>query len=232
MTSVDKATLPERDNEFFGNLSVEYEKAFSHDEGLHRIIDRLLSFVPSKGKILDCGCGTGKPVADKIANASRLVYGIDLSQKMIDVSREQVPTGVFERCNMLEYSPSERFNGIVANLSLFYLTRTELTSLAQKWYEWLVEDDGYLLIGVFGADDCSTTPDMLDADGKFARDIPWTLLAHRVWINLFTKAGWKEVLEQAGFSIVHTESDVFMPPKEAVCDDEPHYYVIARKGSS
>ena len=48
-------------------------------------------------------------------------------------------------------------------------------------------------------------------------------------MTLFTKMGWNNLLERAGFEVVYTETDVFSPPPVAVSDDEPHYFVIGRK---
>ena len=54
-------------------------------------------------------------------------------------------------------------------------------------------------------------------------------MAHRVFMTLFTKQGWNKLLEGAGFEIVHAETDWFSPPASAECDDDPHYFVIAKK---
>ena len=216
--------------EFFNQVGIQYEEAFGHDAGLHRIIQRFLEQLPKDARVLDCGCGTGKPVAHMIAESGRKVDGIDLSQKMVELSSKQVPTGSFKKCNMLHYQPMDHLNGIVAMLSLFELTREEISLMADKWFQWL-QSGRYLLIGVFRAEDCDTTPEMYDSDGQYAIGIPFTFMNHKVSTNLFTKAGWNALLKEAGFEIIHTETDIFQPPQSAICDDEPHYYVIARKVS-
>ena len=223
------AIIPSDD--FFNQVGIKYEEAFGHDAGLQKIIQKFLGLLPAESRILDCGCGTGKPVANMIVQSGRSVHGIDLSQTMVELSRKQVPNGSFERVDMLHYAPADSFNGVAAMLSLFELTREELTSMAYKWFQWL-QPNGLLLIGVVGAEDCETTPGMYDVDGQCARGIEFTFMNHKVSMTLFTKAGWNSLLEMAGFEIVHSETDIFVPPSAAVCDDEPHYFVIARKSSS
>ena len=71
-----------------------------------------------------------------------------------------------------------------------------------------------------------------DADGKCATKVEWGFMGKNVAITLFTKAGWKELLEKAGFEIVHTENDLFIPPAAANCEPEPHYFIIAKKQMS
>ena len=113
-------------------------------------------------------------------------------------------------------------------LSLFALSRAEITTMAQKWSQW-IQPGGYLLIGTVAAEDCEIKPERWDADGECASRIEFTFMAQKVLITLFTKAGWKMLLEGVGFEIVFTETDFFRPPPEAQSDDELHYFVIARK---
>ena len=214
--------------EFYNQVGIQYEQAFGHDAGLHGVIKKFLELLPGDAQVLDCGCGTGKPVANMVADSGRKVHGIDLSQKMVELSSKQVPSGSFNKVNMLHYSPANALNGVIAMLSLFELTRQEITLMADKWFEWL-RPGGYLLIGVFGAEDCDTAHDMYDADGQCATGIPFTFMNHKVSMTLFTKAGWIALLEEAGFKIIHAETDLFVPPAATVCDDEPHYFVIGQK---
>ena len=165
-----------------------------------------------------------------LAETRRPVHGIDLAGNMVELSRKQVPKATFEQCNMLEYSPpSASFGGVTAILSLFELSRAQLTFLAEKWVQWIAPG-GYLLMLVVGAEDCSKTrPEMYDADGFCAGGIDWTFMGKTVYVTLFTKKGWNELLEGVGFKIVYTETDLFKPPPKAHCDDEMHYFIIAQK---
>ncbi len=217
--------------EFFNQVGIQYEEAFGHNAGLQRIVQHFLKLLPGDAQVLDCGCGTGKPVAEMIAQSGRVVNDIDLSQTMVELSSKQVPTGSFTRANMLHYTPADHPTGVIAMLSLFALTRQEISLMAHKWFQWL-QPNGYLLIGVIGAEDCETAPEMYDSDGQCATGVPFTFMNHKVSVTLFTKAGWNALLKQAGFEIIHTETDIYTPPPATVCDDEPHYFVIARKSSS
>ena len=147
--------------EFYDQIGIEYEKAFSHNAGLHQIMKKFIGLLPEDAHVLDCGCGTGKPVSQMVAGSGRIISGIDLSQIMVDLSSKQVPSGSFERFNMLDYTLGEPRDGVVAMLSLFELTRQEITSMSYKWFDWL-RPGGYLLLGVFGAEDCNPAPEMYD----------------------------------------------------------------------
>ena len=228
-STISQALIPSAD--FYNNVGIGYEHTFGHDAGLHAVLGDFLGRLPPDALVLDCGCGTGKPVSKAIVDSGRHVHGLDFSKTMVELSRKQVTPGIFETVNMLDYAPTKRFDGIVAMLSLFDLSREEITSMAHKWSGWLLPG-GFLLIGVFGAEDCpSAKPQMFDEDGKCARGIPFMFMGHEVSMTLFTKAGWVELLESAGLRVVHRNTDVFAPPPDAQCDPEPHYFVIAEKPS-
>ncbi|KAI4160527.1 MAG: hypothetical protein LQ342_005634 [Letrouitia transgressa] len=221
------AVIPTQD--FYNEVGKRYEDAYSHDPDLQIILQQFLSLLPSDVAVLDCGCGTGKPASAIIAETGRRPYGIDFSHTMVELSKKQVPQGVFQRCNMLDYAPaSASFGGIITNLSLFGLLRAELTSIVNKFFQW-TQPGGLLLIGVFGAEDLETKPEQYDADQECANRVEKIFMAHSAFMTLFTKPDWNKLLESAGFEIVHTESYVFSPPPAAVYNNNPRYFVIAKR---
>ena len=229
MESSQPAQPKNTDEKFWTDLGLQYETAFGHDIGLHKISQKYINKLPASATVLDCGTGTGKPVAKAIADSGRHVHGIDISAGMVSLSRKAVPSGTFEVANMLDYEPTVSYDGTVASLSIFEFSRQEVTTMSHKWYQWL-KPGGLLLISTFRAEDCTQVKaENYDADGECANKVEWTFVGNNLLITLFTKAGWKVLLEKAGFEIIHTEEDLFTPPPAAGCDPEPRYYIIAKK---
>ncbi|KAL9629041.1 MAG: hypothetical protein Q9204_005505, partial [Flavoplaca sp. TL-2023a] len=112
--------------DFYDSLGAKYETAFGHDEGLAKFIETASSFMKPSSKVLDVGCGTGKPVAHTLAGKGHRLIGIDMSPTMIELSRKSVPTGHFEVTNMLDYEPKERMDAVFNIFSLFPLSREDL----------------------------------------------------------------------------------------------------------
>lgn len=229
------ATLPAEQNlpsltaDFYDMLGANYESAFGHDEGLAKFIQKALSFFKPSSKVLDVGCGTGTPVASTIAQHGHEVTGIDIAPSMVELSRKAVPNGKFEVANMLEYNLKERVDVVLNILSLFMLSREDLElSMSRKWTDWLVSG-GLLCIATIPLDSCNISKDLYDEDGLCARKIPAHFMGQGFEVAHMSKKFWEQLLEKAGFEILHTEDDMFVPPAESKSESEMHFFIIARK---
>lgn len=219
----------------YTELGMKYEATYGKDVGLQKMVRMWLEMLPSDAPVFDCGCGTGKPVAKMIVDSGRQVHGIDLTPSMVSLCRQQVPSGSFEVANMLEFRPTQEYDGIIASLSLFELNRQDLTSMPTRWFKWM-KPGGLLLIATVAAEDVEkqvkekqVEAKAFDRDGEFAR-VEWKFMDKDVLISLYTKAGWKVILEDAGFEIFDDRSDLFVPAG-SVGVDEARYYIIAKKPS-
>ncbi|MCJ1378240.1 hypothetical protein MMC17_001337 [Xylographa soralifera] len=218
--------------EFYSSLGASYEAAFGHDQGLLLFLQKLLLHLPPNANILDVGCGTGTPVATTLAAAGHHVFGIDISDEMVRLSQKAVPSGKFEVADMQTYTPPSetKLDAVLAVLSLFALEREGIETQVAKWGGWLVKG-GVLCICSIAAEDIDVIKKSrgYDKDGLCARDIGFQFMGDEVKITLFTRKGWKELLEEHRFEIVDSLTELFVPPGEAISDEEMHYFLIARK---
>jgi SAM-dependent methyltransferase len=217
--------------EFFDGIGIKYEEAFGHDIGLQNFIGKALSVLPPKAKVLDIGCGTGNPTTSMVAASGHQLHGIDLSPVMVELSRKNVPLGTFEVANMLHFNPKEKFDAAFMNFSMFDVARDQMTTVASKWGEWISEN-GFLFIGTMVAEDFRTKTEMFDADGLCVHGVEKQFMGKTIANSYYTNDGWKQLLLEGGFEIVETDADLFQPPAEAMCDEEPHTFITARKISS
>jgi trans-aconitate methyltransferase len=219
---------------YYDELAESYEDAFSCDTGLRNFIDEALVLLKPNSKVLDVGCGTGRPVSTTSAAHGHQIQGIDLSPAMINLCRKQIPNGQFEVANMLEYDPVKPIDAdiIFTIFSLFCLGgRKETVFMFGKLYKWL-KPSGVLCVGTISAEDLNTTEDMYERDGFCANNVTMTFLGSETGgMTVFTKKGWTLVLEEAGFNVFYTKTDLFVPNAKAgvASDDEMHYYIMARK---
>lgn len=228
----------ETDNSFYTSvdLALKYELGFGANKGLLSFLDRTIPLLPPGAQILDAGCGTGKPVAASLAAAGHLVTGIDLSHAMISLSRQAIPTGRFHVADMRAFVPpgpegqGPFFDAVFNILSLFVLSREDIEGLMAKWGGWL-RPGGLLCICTIAAEDMDPEArgGAYDADGLCARGIRAEFMSRANEYTLFTRAGWRHLLADKGFRIVETRVARHVPPPEADCGPEDHYFIVARK---
>ena len=220
----------EQDADFYSSLGENYETAFGHDTGLVDFTKKAISYLPAQAHVLDVGCGTGKPVATLLHETGHYVTGIDISDVMIELSQKAVPTGRFKLADMRTYTPDQPLNAVFNMLSLFALSRDDIEAMVPRWSQWL-QVDGIVTVGSIAAEDChpETKGNGYDADGLGARKIPFRFMATDITLDLLTRKGWEKILTEHGFVILETMTDTFAPPPEAGCDEEAHYFIVAKK---
>ena len=59
------------------------------------LLERLGCLLPAKSEVLDVGCGAGVPNAKYLSDQGHSVTGIDISSKMLELARKNVPSGKF-----------------------------------------------------------------------------------------------------------------------------------------
>lgn len=113
---------------------------------MHTIVGGFPAYLPVNAYLLDCGCGTGRPVAKMIVESGGHVHGVDFAPAMVELSRKQVPHWTCKKANMLEYAHTISFNRIIVRLYPFALTREEITTMARKWAKWIAPEGLLLMV--------------------------------------------------------------------------------------
>ena len=88
-------------------------------------LGRLTSALGQGDRILDVGCGTGRPVAAWLASKGFLVTGLDFSPQMLVRARLSAPGGDWRLGDMRTLDLPDRFAAVIAWGSLFHLTPQE-----------------------------------------------------------------------------------------------------------
>src|SRR6185437_10823179 len=79
----------------------------------------------SGAKVLDLGCGSGRPVGEHMAKQGLRVTGVDASPTMISLCRERLPAHEWIIADMRGLALSQRFEGILAWDSFFHLDHVD-----------------------------------------------------------------------------------------------------------
>jgi cyclopropane fatty-acyl-phospholipid synthase-like methyltransferase len=83
--------------------------------------DLFIASLTTGARVLDLGCGSGRPVAQQMADQGLLVTGVDSSLTMISLCRSRLPDHEWIVADMRDLSLGRRFDGILAWDSFFHL---------------------------------------------------------------------------------------------------------------
>ncbi len=89
-----------------------------NDKACH---DQFIQSLPSKGSVLDLGCGGGSPVAENLVAQGIQVSGVDSSPTLIKLCRSRLSDQEWIVGDMRTISLGRTFDGILAWDSFFHL---------------------------------------------------------------------------------------------------------------
>jgi ubiquinone/menaquinone biosynthesis C-methylase UbiE len=209
----------------FDSVGPAYESAFASCEPQVTSIQWLIAQLPAKGcKILDIGCGTGRPVCSMLADAGHDVLGIDVSGGMLAAARSHVKNAQFEQVDYRAFQGEYgSFEAITVYFSLIAgVTQDEIRNAFKKIHSWL-KPGGYFIF--------STVP----IDGNNL-EIKW--MGRPVVVSSLTAEEGVAAIRAAGFEILDEKQSTFMPQavEAGICLseeiwEETHLFVYAKKAS-
>lgn len=120
-------------------------------------LKKFADLLSDSGEVLDAGCGVGIPVSQFLVTNGFKVTGVDISKKLIDRAKQNVPKASFYQKNILTLDfPSNSFDGLICVYTLWHIPRSEHSSIIENFHRML-KQNGILVIniGVFESDGMS-----------------------------------------------------------------------------
>lgn len=177
---------------------LNYETAF---------LDRLLINLQPPAKILDLGCGTGRPISEFLLRRGFRVTGVDQAEELLFLARQRYPEGRWLQSSMESFESDEDYDGAVIWDSLFHLPREHQESVLQKVVDSL-RPGAKLMLTVGGSDHPAFTD---------------TMYGHTFFYDSFTPEQTVLILRNLGTSIEH--ADFINPPTAG--RDKGRYGIVA-----
>jgi ubiquinone/menaquinone biosynthesis C-methylase UbiE len=123
----------------YDRIGDEYERwsAKATDPARERYLKVLLKHLPKGAQVLDLGCGSGALATRRLSERFQIT-GVELSSRMVELARRNVPSATFVRADMASVEfPPELFDGVCAFYSLTHLPQEELLALLRRVARWL-----------------------------------------------------------------------------------------------
>ena len=199
----------------YEKIAHKYSDKYFNDLTDIPYIDKFLKNIPSKGRILDIGCGPGQ-FSQYIAKKGFHVIGLDYSREMIEIARAKVPEVEFKYMDMrnLEFEENS-FDGILAAYSLIHISSENILDTLKEFNK-VLKPSGYIEIIV--------------QKGEADRVIDEPFMpSEKMFFNFFTKARLSKYLREANFQITY-QSETASQDSDSMSDKV--IYTIAQKGSA
>lgn len=109
-------------------------------------LDKFIELLPKEAHVLDAGCGAGIPTAKYLVNKGLKVTGVDISDTMLKMARNNVPKGNFlnQDLNNLDFE-KENFDGVISVYTLFHIPKNNHEKIFRQVFE-ILKPGGIMLI--------------------------------------------------------------------------------------
>ena len=107
-------------------------------------LDQLIDIVGSDASVLDLGCGTGMPMMSYLINRGIQTTGVDASERMLEIAKNNLPQTVLIKADMRELALDRKFDAIIAWHSFFHLPAEDQPAMFRIFKDHLKEN-GVLL---------------------------------------------------------------------------------------
>lgn len=162
-------------------------------------IDKFIKLLPSKAKMIDIGCGSGRDA--KIFSSLGIdVLGIDFSANLIEIAKMHASLARFEVMDIETMNlPSSSFDGAWSACSLGHIAKNDILDVLKKIH-LLLKDDGYFYLALKKG-----TGELLENDARYEGEIKkfWSFYETEELKNLLAAAQFK-ILD---FDIVEKNHD-------------------------
>ncbi len=170
-------------------------------------LERLTKNTHGPARVLDLGCGTGRPIAQFLLQKGIAVTGVDEAEELLALAEERLPSGRWLRAEMETFEPDEDYDGAVIWDSMFHVPREYHESILGRVLNRM-RPGSKLILTVGGSSHPPFTDTMLGQTFFYDSHVPVVVL---------------NILKSLGTTIEHSE--FINPPTSG--RDKGRYGIVA-----
>lgn len=156
-------------------------------------VEQFISLLNPGSLVLDVGCGPGI-ASQKMTGAGMNVMGIDISEKMIELAKQEAPRGKFFVLDLKDDEKiEEKFDGVFAKAVLLHIPKNEAPKTVALWANKL-KNGGCLYVAVK-----KIKPEQREEEVKEEDDYGYK---YKRFFSYYTPKEVKTMVQRAGLNIV------------------------------
>jgi len=183
------------------NIAKNYDNRTKQE--LSQTFKEFILLIPTNGKILDLGCGTGLPHTRYLVEKGFDVTGVDLSGEMVKIAMMNVPEATFFIQSMNEIMYEEEFQGVMSSFSMLLLTPELFKETASRIHSAL-KQGGFFYLSLNESSDVS-----VDSDS----DVYVNIMGEEMYSRAYTLSEIEEVFLPLGFKVAGFNRLVHVSPE-------------------
>lgn len=162
-------------------------------EGREReIAEALADSLPAGSRVLDAGCGAGRPATETLT-VTHDVVGLDISREQLSVTRERVPNAALALGDLANLPfPDDCFDALVSYHAIIHVPKEEHSAVLSE-FQRVLRPGGRLVVTMGTAPFEDENDDWLDTGETMA------------W-SFYGPEKNRELVEEAGFEIESVEA--------------------------
>lgn len=192
----NEATGSEINRESYDAIAPEWDAARTSFHGSERrYLDAVLERLTAPARILDLGCGTGRPMAEYVLSRGHHVTGVDQSEQLLALACARFPEEEWIHSKIEDFpvdvDSNGAYDGAIAWDSLFHIERERHASILAYVHRALVPGGG-LILTAGGSAHPAFTDTMFDHEFFYDSHPPERLatllreLGFEIMVNEFT----------------------------------------------
>ncbi len=105
----------------------------------------------NRGSILDLGCGSGNTGCEMDVTGYDLYTGVDISEKAVQrakarsTSKQRHEKNEYICADIARYEPRKKYDVILFRESLFYVPRSKIIGMLERYRHWLTEQGVFIV---------------------------------------------------------------------------------------
>lgn len=166
-------------------------------------IDEAIAHLKPGAKILDVGCGSGKPIAAYLVEKGFDVYGVDISPRLMQYAERILPK---EKCfvaDICDFTTDLSFDAVFCWFMLFHVHVTDHPLILQKLYA-LLKPKGIILISFADTNHQPKDDGIIQID---EHTIESEMFGERFCHSGQSSAVNTKLMKQVGFKIISDKID-------------------------